>query len=957
MKKTIIVLAVWIFILFWGHEREERASYQEKILLSLEEDAENFQTLPPLLKKDEAFLKKAVKKNGLLLQYLDAKYRANKTWALLAVKEDGMALEHVSNMLKSDEEVVFEALKERGRAFKFANRYLKENRAFVLKLLKERVLYFFDEIDETLQEDKTLIEMALIYDEEAFKYLDESLQNNREYFLPFLKKNGWILRHLDEAFQKDRELVTLAVMQDSYTLTFVDETLSRDKAFLSMLIEKNDKILGDIDPEVWKDNAFLLKYLKEKGFGLEYASKEQQSDRALVLKAVEYDGFSLEYASEMLKKDKALVLKSLDAYSDPLKFADKRLTADREFMKTAIAVNEFSIVSIDNKLKKDRELVLQAILQNQEVLEYLPKFKKDKAFIVDLIERDINVFPYIDASLKNDKEILEALKTFPSAYDALEKGLMLLGIVFSLLFVYFWLAKNKKYFLFLVASILLLLLVEILKTYFTHGVFRMPYVMVDETHKFGLERTKCWVGHEKNLSMLACYNMHVPEIHNDPKSNVITFPVRVFRSSDMFAKNPLLHLGGGGPGGEMQLSEDYALESHLDEHDAFSLNQGRDLFIIDPRGAGLSKPLLNCGTYVDNFVSNMKKVQTRKEEYAAVEHDYAECIDKFKKEKVNFNGYNSFAVAKDIELLKQMVDVDKWVLFGVSYSTTYAMIIAKKYPEMVESMILDSACFPNLKLDHNYLLQQTDCYTALYDYAEKIKDKNETNITKSIDVESRMWALHKSLNMQPLQTDYLDLKVNGDYFVGSLLWGVYGTEVFKDLPKIVQEMEEGKLESFLPYFKNYLGYLMDRSYGDVSSMAHYCFEDKPFIDFEKIKKKNLELPKGYIQESAIAGFEANDFCKEMNISSTDKSLAESIQTEIPTLFIHGEFDSITPLRDVLREMKSFKNSKLLTYKTSHSVLGTEEKIEEDVAVFMEKYLTLEKEKNGTFTEDNKPSRN
>jgi hypothetical protein len=37
-------------------------------------------------------------------------------------------------------------------------------------------------------------------------------------------------------------------------------------------------------------------------------------------------------------------------------------------------------------------------------------------------------------------------------------------------------------------------------------------------------------------------------------------------------------------------------------------------------------------------------------------------------------------------------------------------------------------------------------------------------------------------------------------------------------------------------------------------------------------------------------------------------------------------------------MKNFKNSKLLTYKTSHAVLGTEEKIEEHVALFLTKDL-------------------
>ena len=379
-----------------------------------------------------------------------------------------------------------------------------------------------------------------------------------------------------------------------------------------------------------------------------------------------------------------------------------------------------------------------------------------------------------------------------------------------------------------------------------------------------------------------------------------------------------------------------SLEQIVREHDALSLDQGRDLFVIDPRGAGLSKPLLNCTTFVDNVLINLNKQLTLEEEYKLVEDDYRNCVKKFKKESVNFNGYNSIAIADDVESLREAVGIDKWVLFGVSYSTTYAMFVAKKYPEHVESMVLDSACFPNFKRDHNYLVQSMDRYNALYNYKEKLAliDNNRTK-SPVLNVKQRLWGLHKKFNKEPILVDVFDLKLNGNYMINSILWGAYGTKIFKDLPKIISEMEKGKMETFLPYFENYLYFLLDRTYGDVSTMAHYCYEDKPFIDFEFIKKQNSLLPEGYIRESAILTEKANDFCKEMNISSRDKTLADVIKTDIPTLFIHGEYDSVTPLRDVLAQMKNFKDSKLSIYKKSHSVMSEEDGIEEDVALFVD----------------------
>ena len=86
----------------------------------------------------------------------------------------------------------------------------------------------------------------------------------------------------------------------------------------------------------------------------------------------------------------------------------------------------------------------------------------------------------------------------------------------------------------------------------------------------------------------------------------------VFRSfAPVEGLAPLLHLGGGGPGSPVYL--DYPSGAHAlwANHDDMSLNQGRDLYIIDPRGTGLSKPLLNmpdrCGQRAGSLVQKLER--------------------------------------------------------------------------------------------------------------------------------------------------------------------------------------------------------------------------------------------------------------------------------------------------------------------------------------------------------------
>ena len=469
-------------------------------------------------------------------------------------------------------------------------------------------------------------------------------------------------------------------------------------------------------------------------------------------------------------------------------------------------------------------------------------------------------------------------------------------------------------------------------------LFYVPNIQktfVNKEQKYGIEPIDCAFKNRKNLSTLECYNIHVPEIYGNKKTQTITFPLRIFKSLDgLSSKNPVLHLGAGGPGEAMGLDDSTVLRQIAKDHGAISFEQGRDLFVIDPRGTGLSKPLLNCLAYSNNLLDSFKHKQNLNQQFSFMEDNYLTCINQFRKSQINFNGYNSSAISNDIEMLRGFFNIDKWVLFGVSYSTVYAMNIDKQYPNSVEKMVLDSAYFPNLKDLRHFLLNAYPVFLRLYNYADVVNKMGvDVNITMDMDIKTRIWNLHEKLNNYPLDVGFLDLKVDGNNFINTLVVGAYGTDIFTKLPQVIREMENNNSKTFSDFFESYLLFLEDKDYAVISSLTHYCYEHEPFIDFEKLNKQIFKLDKGYMQENARKTVQMNYFCKEMNITSTDKSLADAIKTDTPTLFIHGMFDTVTPLIDVLEQMKGFSNSKLLTYNTSHSVMEDGE-VEKVVAQFI-----------------------
>jgi pimeloyl-ACP methyl ester carboxylesterase len=469
--------------------------------------------------------------------------------------------------------------------------------------------------------------------------------------------------------------------------------------------------------------------------------------------------------------------------------------------------------------------------------------------------------------------------------------------------------------------------------------YRQPFQTINNIQKYGFEPVKCWFGETSTPPRTECYYMHVPEDHAQKTGKVIAFPVVVFRSNAIFStKAPVLHLGAGGPGAPMYLDSIESIKTIWEYHNELSINQGRDLFVIDPRGTGLSKPLLTCDTFVENETKRLKDNLSITEQWDEVRKDYFECIAKFKSKGVNLSTYNSLSIANDIEMMRIAGNIDEWVLIGVSYAATYAQIIATQYPESVESMVLDSATFPNLKPHDNYLNKTMARYLALYNHCSLTSDCT----TPPENIENRIWSLHQALNLNPIKLEIdhpynnnkIDVLLNGERFISALLDGTYGEKIFYDLRHIIPQLERRRALTITPYLENHIAYLLDPTYGDVSATSHYCYEDKPYTNFDSIRIHADKLPKGYIRNTVLLSIDFPDYCNEMLIGAGDPVVSMATKTDIPTLFLHGELDTITPLSDVIEQRKLFTKNCLITHKLSHDVLSNNKYAERTAAKFI-----------------------
>jgi len=155
-------------------------------------------------------------------------------------------------------------------------------------------------------------------------------------------------------------------------------------------------------------------------------------------------------------------------------------------------------------------------------------------------------------------------------------------------------------------------------------------------------------------------------------------------------KSPIFFLAGGPgtPGSDVGRREYFYVFKKLSEQ--------ADVVLIDQRGTGTSIPNLRCRNSVD-----LPKKSPENWEYDILNKIVkrcGECADEFRELGIDLSGYNSRESAKDIDQIRNALNMDKITLFGYSYGTTLAQHYISLYDDNVDKLIFAGTTAPDLDL-------------------------------------------------------------------------------------------------------------------------------------------------------------------------------------------------------------------------------------------------------------------
>lgn len=319
----------------------------------------------------------------------------------------------------------------------------------------------------------------------------------------------------------------------------------------------------------------------------------------------------------------------------------------------------------------------------------------------------------------------------------------------------------------------------------------------------------------------------------------------------------------------------------------------RDVYLIDQRGTGDSARM-NCETPPEDGMSIDLDV---------VRLNAQQCYD----EQSHATEWFTTSVAvRDLDAVRQALNIDQWNLYGVSYGTRVAQHYLRRYPQHTRSVILDAVVAPERPLGPEIPLHAQQSLNALFERC----NENEGCTQAFPQLESKTNALFDALKSKPRTVQFENvtrgtlesMEFSVEHLASTvrlLSYSSYGTAI---LPSMLYDAANNN--NLAPFARqaNILTSQLGDSLAAGMHATVFCTEDAPRISVTD----KAALQKTYLGDSLIDTTVAN--CEPWPVGVVDDDFFEPVVSDVPVLALSGAIDPITPPAYAELAIQSLSNS-------------------------------------------------
>ncbi len=397
--------------------------------------------------------------------------------------------------------------------------------------------------------------------------------------------------------------------------------------------------------------------------------------------------------------------------------------------------------------------------------------------------------------------------------------------------------------------------------------------------------------------------LEVLENRQAPNSRTIEIPVYIFKSrSENPKKDPIIYTVGGPGSTTMPTAQYMNYYKYLDD---------RDFILVEQRGNYYAKPHLDCPEWSQAiYESNQPNFDLGNYDNL-FEQSAKSCRDRLEQQGIDLDGYNTNEIASDINDLVNVLEIDEYNLLTISYSTKIAQVLMRDYPDKIRSVVMDSPLPLEVNYDEESVQNLMESIMALLSDCEINKGCNSAYP----DLKKRFFEYLKEKTENPLVVGVEHPK-NGKmetfYLQGEDLITVFTSASTGSIPNVPLEINK-LLNNDLTSVKEQLSYIFQEPGGGAGigmRLSVWCAEENPFNSIDKVKNETIKYPE--VKGLSPAVYD-NKICEIWSVEKVAEIENQAVKSDIPVLFINGEYDNETPVKWARSMTANFANSHHLIF--------------------------------------------
>lgn len=408
-----------------------------------------------------------------------------------------------------------------------------------------------------------------------------------------------------------------------------------------------------------------------------------------------------------------------------------------------------------------------------------------------------------------------------------------------------------------------------------------------------LELEACHLSGSSGTQRLAaeCGWLTVPEDPDNPSGKTIDlFVAKVPARAKKAEADPITFIAGG-PG-------QASTTSFVDLSGAFHrLRFERDIVLVDQRGTGKSNPL-TCAEppEIDEYDAQ------------AIRDLTSRCLAQLSGDP---RFYTTSVAVRDLDLVRQALNVEQLNLYGISYGTRVALHYLRQYPEHTRSVIVDGVAPPSLNLGPGIALDAQSAMNQMFARckADEVCNKNFPDLDKGFGrIEKRLENDSLMLSLaDPVSGKLETTRFGADEFALAMRLLSYSPETLAIVPLLLQQAYHDDNYQPLAAQAAMVGQALSESIAGGMHNAVVCSEDVPFYDDSEYSTSDIRQT--YLGLTTLDGL--INSCDVWPQGMVDDNFKDAVVSDKPVLLLSGEADPVTPPRYAIEAATTLVNHKHL----------------------------------------------